>query len=102
MVGDVAADDLVAAVFADRLEILAGKFPRRLDGLGPRRREEDAVEVARGQGGESAGQLDRRGVGVGPHGEVGELLRLLRHGLGDGLAAIFEIARERALAAHGP
>ena len=72
----MAADDLVAFRLSDGLEILTGQLPSRLDGFGPARCEEHPIQIAGRIPGETDGQLDRAGVGVGPDREVGEAGRL--------------------------
>ncbi len=72
VVGDVAADDLLAQGLAGDSEVLADELPGRLDGLGATGGEEDAVAVTRRQVGQAVGQLDGGGVGVAPYGKVGQ------------------------------
>ena len=76
-------------------EVLARELPRRLDGLGAARDEEDAVEVAGGQRGDLARKLDRARVRVGPVRVEGQLTHLLERRLADLLAvSVAEVDRE--------
>ena len=75
VVGDRAADHLVLHRLAGELEVVLGQLPRGLDRLAATAGEEDAVEVAGRVRRDLLGQLDRRGVGVGPQRHERQLLR---------------------------
>ena len=116
VVGDLARDRLVLArrrradalvvprlvgafdpLAAAREEVLARELPGRLDRLGAAGDEEGAVEVARRERGQLAGQLDRARVRVRPVGVEGQLLHLLERRLPDLLAeAVADVDREEA------
>ena len=109
VVGDVARDRLVAArplrrrddrvvpplglvrgaaepLLAARRVVLAGELPGRLDRLGAAGDEEHAVEVARGERRDFAGELDRARMRVRPVGVERQLAHLLERRLADLLA----------------
>ena len=96
VVGDVAADHLVARWLADRPEVLARELPSRLDGLAPTGCEEDAIEITRGVIRQAIGELDALRVGVGPEGEVRELFCLSACSLGEFLPAVAHLDDEQA------
>jgi hypothetical protein len=96
VVGDVAADHLVAARLPDRLEVLAGDLPRRLDGLAAAGGEEDPVQVTGRELGQPFGQRDRLRVGVGPQREERELAGLLVRRLGELLPAVPDLYDEES------
>ena len=76
MIAEVAADHLGSQRLTLHLEVLPGELPRRLDRFRSTTGEEHTVEIAGGEQREASGELDRRGVGVGPDREEGQ-------GLGD-------------------
>ena len=88
VVGHRAADHLVLGGLAGELEVLLGELPGGLDRLAATGGEEDPVEVAGRAVGEPLGQLDGPRVGVGPQREEGEVLGLLRGGIGELLAPV--------------
>ncbi len=94
VVGDRAADHLGLAGLPGHPEVLLGQLPRRLDGLAAAAGEEHPVEVARRVVGQPLGQVDRRGVRVGPQREERQLLRLPRRGLPQLAAAVADLDGE--------
>ncbi len=94
VIGDRAADHLVLHRLAGELEVVLGELPGRLDRLAAAGGEEDAVEVAGGEGGQGLGQLDSRGVRVGPQRVEGHLAGLGSAGLGEIGAAVAELVDE--------
>ena len=96
VVRDVASDHLVAIGLTDGLEVLAGELPRGLDRFAPAGREEHTLEVAGGKIGEPFGELDRAGVRVAPHREVGELAHLLRGRVGEFGATVTDLRHEQS------
>jgi hypothetical protein len=76
------AEPLLAA----RRVVLAGELPGRLDRLGAAGDEEHAVEVARGERRDLAGELDRARMRVRPVRVEGQLAHLLERRLADLLA----------------
>src|SRR6266545_2456497 len=95
VVGDVAAEDLVAAGLADRPEVLARQLPCALDRLAAAVGEEHAVAVSRRDRRQPLGQLDRARVRVAPQREVGQLAGLLGGGLGQLGAAVADLHHEQ-------
>ena len=94
VVRQIPGDHLVAGGLADGDVVLPGQLPGRLDGFAATRGEEDSVQVAGGECRQAGRELHRRGVGVGPDGEVGELLGLFGHDLGELVAAVAGLHRE--------
>jgi hypothetical protein len=86
---------LMTVGLAGDLEVLAGKLPRRLDGLGAAGGEEDAIAVARGESGQPVGQLHGHRMGVAPYREVGQGGGLSGRGLGQLGAAVADLAGEQ-------
>ena len=100
VVGELARDQLVAAVFAARVVVGLGELPRRLHRLRAARGEEHAVEVARRQPGDARRQLDRARVRVAPVGVEAELLGLVGGGLaelGAPVADVHAVQRREAV-----
>ena len=96
VVGDLAGDHLVLLAFAERAVVVAGQLQRRLDRLRAAGGEEDAVEVAGGERGESGGELDRARVGVAPERVEVELFDLARRRLAQLGATVAGVDAEEA------
>src|SRR5262252_3261814 len=91
MIAAAPRDDLVAlGEAAHRLDLL-GDLQGAFNRLGTSRAKEEAVEVPRRQPSQHVGELDRGEVRVGRRRGVGELGRLLRHGLRDLAASVADI-----------
>jgi hypothetical protein len=83
-------------VLRDGLEVLLGHLPRRLDRLRAAGGEEDPVEVAGREYGQTLGEFDRPRVRVGPQREVGQLGGLAGARLGYLGPAVPDLADEQA------
>ena len=96
VVGEISRDDLVPLRLPDRLEVLLRELPRGLHRFAAAGREEDAIQVARGQLGQLRRQLDGTGMGVGPEREVVQLGHLLVGSVRELLATVPHVAEEEA------
>ncbi len=97
VVGDRPRNHLVLTGFAGELEVLLGQFPGALHRFATTGGEEDPVQVTRCVVRQPFGQLDRRrGGGIGPQREEGQLLGLLCGGLGQFGAPVSDLDHEQA------
>jgi hypothetical protein len=96
VIGHGARDDLVLRRLALQLPVVLRELPRGLDGLAASGGEEHPIEIAGRVVGEAVGQLDGRGMRVGPEREERELLRLLRRDLREPLPAVAGVHHEES------
>jgi hypothetical protein len=80
--------------FAGQLEVVLRQLPRRLDRLAATGGEEHPVQIAGGVAGESLGEFDRAGRGIGPQREERQCLGLLGRGLCELLASVTDLDDE--------
>jgi hypothetical protein len=103
VVRGLACDDLRLVRVARELVVLADELEGGLDRLAAARREEHAVEVARGEPCDARGELDRGRMRVGPRREEAELAGLVGTGLGHLGATVADVhAEQRAQAVEVP